>query len=103
MPTSPVQKPQAMTRYRCGFPGCCKRYASTDGARFPETPRTPADAHNANFGTFPAAATVPLWRSPRALFRAPEGRSHFHMPIPSRSRFILHPERRARLIPRRVN
>ena len=29
MPTSPVQKPQAMTRYRCGFPGCCKRYAST--------------------------------------------------------------------------
>lgn len=32
--TSPTAKPQPLiTRYRCGFPGCNKRYASTDGVR----------------------------------------------------------------------
>lgn len=30
---SPTTKPlQSAIRYRCGFPGCNKRYASTDGA-----------------------------------------------------------------------
>jgi len=31
--TSPPARPVVTTRYRCGFPGCCKRYASTDGVR----------------------------------------------------------------------
>ena len=28
---SPMSKPVSSIRYRCGFPGCNKRYASTDG------------------------------------------------------------------------
>ena len=30
-PKGPVAKGTTVTRYRCGFPGCNKRYASTDG------------------------------------------------------------------------
>jgi hypothetical protein len=32
---SAIAKPQLTTRYRCGFPGCNKRYASTDGGHTP--------------------------------------------------------------------
>ena len=40
---SPTASPKLgiVTRYRCGFPGCNKRYASTDGEPGPTPPSAP--------------------------------------------------------------